>query len=934
MRAILRLSTRLAVLLLVASAPAHAQGPRMVLFEDPELGAERLHYPLLISNARGYRIRCASQADEEAVIRGLGFASVPSQILTAVDPDLVAAAPASNPLLCPSGPAFPIQMFANDGPDGRVYYLQFPTAMGSTAFTDALYVPRCIGLVTELKLDLAQARIADPTPFFQGKIHEISCLTGNAPFGAPPEDFTDWCVKGDRTPAETATVTAVLDATPVGASALGNAAACADADQFLRSVQSLNLNGRGVQSLAPLAALQHLTSLSLVGNAITDLAPLSKLRALTFLDLARNQVSNVVALAPLTTLTRLDLSDNRIQDVRFLSALTLLTSLALDGNALVDLAPLQFLQVLANLSLARNGLTGEKLEPLTALGALSTLDLSQNNIETFTHLGEFASSVEIDLSGNPIATSDGRSFLDLCILHRDEPTPLGQSIRALAELHGGATCSTVSGALLASTTLDLSAKAISDLRPVGGLTHLAVLNLSGNAISDVAPLSGLVNLVDLDLSDNNITDIRPVGPLTRLTRFTAAGNPVALGDFLSACLMRNHEGVLTAPQAAEVGALLDVSGRSACQEARDALRQIQSASASGRGLTTLSYFPILERLESLDLSNNALTNLSALSPLQGLTRLRAQQNQIASMAAVTPLRQLEHLYLDQNPLGSLEGIAALAKLQRVHFSSTGVRSVHPLASLPQLESASMRNLSLIYSGLGDYCLVHKFDAVALGENGAFMAAVESALAAALVDTNDCTAVEQWARTVLILTLNKKSITSVKPIAFFTALQELYLYDNLIQDAQPIASLQNLRKLNLSTNRLTGVPRLDSSQMEQLYLAQNELSQITNLSNLHQLQYLSVKDNRLIDPSPVAGIATLSDPDLRNNQIGAIDKAMSVIPRQPYLKGNPVCQLMIHLPPLNDACRREPPRFLIERVERVELINPRLIRHGVVSPIHP
>ena len=50
--------------------PAHAQGPRVVLFEDPALSAARLHYPLLITEGRGYRIRCVSQNDEEAVIRG------------------------------------------------------------------------------------------------------------------------------------------------------------------------------------------------------------------------------------------------------------------------------------------------------------------------------------------------------------------------------------------------------------------------------------------------------------------------------------------------------------------------------------------------------------------------------------------------------------------------------------------------------------------------------------------------------------------------------------------------------------------------------------------------------------------------------------------------------------------------------------------------
>lgn len=912
MTTIRRLTTGLAALLLAGLGAAHAQSPRVVLFEDPALGAERLHYPLLISEGRGYRILCPSQEDEEAVIRGLGFTSVPSQVLTAVDPDVVGADPAANPLLCPSGPDFPIQTFAKDGPEGRVYYLQFPSAIGSATVTDRLYVPRCPGLTDALEIDLEQALEVDPTPFFTGKIHEISCLTGNGTFPTRATTFAAWCTKTDSSPEELATVKAVLDATPTGSSGLGNPSSCTAADGFLRSVHSLNLNGQGVRSLAPLGVLKHLTSLSLAGNEIDDLAPLAELNALTFLDVADNQVTNVVPLAPLTALTRLNLSDNRIADVRSLSALSLLTSLTLDGNAVLDLSPLQFLQALGDLSLARNGLTGEMLEPLTALGALTRLDVSDNAIETFANLGDFPSTVEIEISGNPIAVAEGGSFLDLCIRDRDDPSPFGQTVRVLADLHGGGTCRSVSDALAATTTLDLSGKGISDVRPVGSLTHLTVLDLSDNAISDVTALSALSDLVDLDISENNVTDVRPLGRLS-LTDFDASGNPVALDDFLAGCVMRHHEAALTPAQAAEVAALLAASGRENCEEANNALRQVQVADVSGRALTTLAYFPVMERLQSLDAASNDLTDLTPLASLPGLTRLWVQQNRLTSMQSVARLRHLESLVLDQNPLPNLQGIQSLAKLERVSFSSTGVRSVQPLESLPLLESATMRNLSLVYGSFGEYCIVNRFDSIALGEERAFVAAIEPALAAAHVDTADCAAVEEWARTVTVLNLNKKSINSVRPIVFFTDLQELHLYDNLVRDAQPIGRLRNLQTLNLSSNRLTSVPRFDSTGLKSLYLADNQISHVGNLSNLTQLTSLNLRGNSLVDPSPVGGLATLSAPDLRNNQITTIPNAVTVLARQPYLKGNPVCQFLVHHGALNEACRKEPPMILVDIV---------------------
>lgn len=892
------------LLLFMGLGVAHAEGERVVLLEDPEVTDNRLHYPLLISNGRGYRIRCPSQQGEEAVIHGMGFATVPSQILTATDPGVVAADPLSNPLLCPQAADYPIKVFAHSGASGPTYYLQFPAGFGSSEFTDRIYVPGCTGIVNALALDLTHAINADPTPFFAGKIHQISCLSGT-PIAVVPETFAAWCVKGDRTDAETATVTAMLDATPGGTSALGNAAACQSANEFLGAVTSLNLNGKAVQSTAPLSVLKHLTNLALAGNEIADISELSKLRSLTFLDLSGNRITSIAALAPLSALTNLNLSDNGISDIRALSALATLTRLKLDGNSVHDLEPLQFMQALSNLSLARNGLTGDRLEPLTALGALTHLDLSSNNIASFENLGEFPSTLEIDLSGNPIAVTGGQSFLDACILHRDAPTPLGQTIRAMIQITGGGTCAEAAAALSASSTLDLSAKAVSALQPVATLTHLTHLNLQGNAITDVSTLSGLGRLVELNLADNNITDIRPIGPLLKLTTFDAKDNPVSVADYLSACLMRNHEGLLSESQAKEVSTLLEISGAATCQQSNDTLRQLQFASVRNRGLTSLAYFRVMENLRSLDVLNNALTDLSDLAPIASLVSLAADNNQIASMTALTALRRLEVLSINGNPLTTLNGIANLQKLKRLYFSNTTVRSVQPLGSLPELQDAGMRNLDLIYQAVKEYCLVHKFDSIALGADRALMIALDSRLEADNVDRSDCDAVDAWASNLKVVTLNKKSLTSVRPLRFFAKLEELYLFDNSITDVAPIASLRELRKLNLARNRLAHLPGLASSGLRELYVSENNLTNLQSVPALGSLTKLVASDNRIPTAASLAGMGSLSYIDLRNNVIANIGAIAPLLARQPYLMGNPVCVLRISLPGFREACTRRP-----------------------------
>lgn len=908
--------TLIAVILGLHRAPALAQSaPQVVLFEDPALGADRLHYPLLIADARGYRIRCATQADEEAVIRGLGFATVPSTILTAIDPAIAAAAPADNPLLCPTAPDFTIKIFAAQSPQGLTHYLQFPAGFGAAGFADRLYVPGCLGLVEALRLDLTTAVSADPTPFFPGKIHTISCLSG-APLPFTPNSFTDWCVDRGRSPAEAATVMALLDASPGGISAMGNPAACAAAESFFRAITTLNLNGKGVQSLAPLATLPHLTSLSLANNQITDISPLSRLTALGFLDLSGNQISNITALLPMSALTRLTLSRNRISDIRTLSALSVLTSLTLDRNSIADLAPLQFLQALTQLSLAGNGLTGPMLEPLTALGQLTTLDLSDNQIASFEFLGALPSTLDIDLTGNPIAASGGQSFLDLCILNRDAATPFGQTIRILIEMHGGGTCMVANNAIQATTTLDLSGKIISDIRPLAPLTHLTNLNLSANAITDIAALSGLVRLTSLDLTDNDITDIHPVAPLLALTRFAAGGNPVVLDDFVSACLMRQHADLLTHDQTIETEALLAASGQAKCQPAADDLAQRTVLTIRDVGLTTLDYFKVLRDIQAIDLSGNGLNDVVGLQGLSGLTRIVARSNNIASLNSFRPIRGLEQLILDENPINSLIGIGDLTKLKRLHVSNTNVRSVLPLGELPLLENVEMRNLALNYDSMREYCIVNRFDPIALGAVRPFMAALESRLVADHVDSTDCIAVEFWANAQRGLSLNKQSIISVEPIVFFPNLEELYLFDNQIEDAGPIASLRSLAKLNLSSNRLTSLPIFGAVTMREIYLANNAITDVTPLAALTFLSTIDLSDNRVPFITPLLANSAVLAFDLRNNQIAINQMADIPVLDRAYMGGNPVCQNFFFLPniPFNQivaACQRVPPLIIFD-----------------------
>ncbi|MBS0125390.1 leucine-rich repeat domain-containing protein [Thetidibacter halocola] len=919
------------VLAAVAGRPAVAQ-TEVFLVNDPAITDGRLHYPVLISDGRGYRIRCQSPSVEEDVIRGLGFLTVPGQILDPTDPRIVDARMHENPLLCPQSADFPMQLFVATTSEGSQYFLQIAEDFGSAEFTGRIYQPGCLGLVEALNVDLASAVELDPRPLFPNKTHKIVCRSGDPVTDPVPKDFTAWCTSQSLSDEQEATVRAVLDATPEGASAIGNLAACQQATAFLASITTLNLDESGASDLGPLSVLTGLQNLSLSNNGATlvNVGPLADLSELRFLDLSRNAIRNVTGLAPLVNLSSLNLAENDISDIRQLSSLTGLGVLDLSGNTVGDLSPLEFMTTLATLSLAENGLTGGQLAPLAALGSLEALDLSDNAIEDFSILAAFSSAVSIDLTGNPGVGSASASFLDICVLFRDEPSPLGHTIRQM--LIDSETCQAAANRLNSVSSVDLSARSISDLQPLTTLKHLTQLNLSGNAITNVGPLSQLTALTSLDLATNSITDIKPIAPLVNLTAFSAAGNPVNIDDYLSACLMRNEPDFLTPAQSAEVQALLDESFGTGCLASNTHLGGVPSIDLADRGLTTLQYVPVLKEARLVKLDNNQIRDVRILAELPRLVDLRLKDTLVDDNAGLETLTRLTNLDLSDTPVERLNFLVLLRQLEHLNIRNTQVRNIRQLANLSTLRTVTLWGLDITYFNVRDYCLVHRFTAGMLGPVRATMDAVIAQANADNVDTDDCVAVEDWAAALTDLNLNRKSISALDPLRHFTSLQELLLFDNNISDITPIANLRHLINLSLGSNKLTQVPQVNASGLKTLYLSNNRIVQTHALTSYPGLQKLNLSDNLIQQTSHIVPLSQLTYLNLMNNKIADVGNAMAVIGRSPYLKGNPVCSLNHGIPVLAGACTRL--HLITEHIVIDGLLNNRLINRDFIIVPNP
>ena len=118
-----------------------------------------------------------------------------------------------------------------------------------------------------------------------------------------------------------------------------------------------------------------------------------------------------------------------------------------------------------------------------------------------------------------------------------------------------------------------------------------------------------------------------------------------------------------------------------------------------------------------------------------------------------------------------------------------------------------------------------------------------------------------------LDINHFQISDLSPIAAFTRLTDLRLYDNQISDLSPLASLTGLTVLWLQNNQISDLSPLASlTRLTKLFLSENQITDISPLASLTGLTDLFLDRNQIADLSPLATLTELIELILRGNQI--------------------------------------------------------------------
>ncbi|MHC4645166.1 MAG: leucine-rich repeat domain-containing protein [Planctomycetota bacterium] len=122
-------------------------------------------------------------------------------------------------------------------------------------------------------------------------------------------------------------------------------------------------------------------------------------------------------------------------------------------------------------------------------------------------------------------------------------------------------------------------------------------------------------------------------------------------------------------------------------------------------------------------------------------------------------------------------------------------------------------------------------------------------------------------TDLSLGRNKIADSNLMALAALTNLERLYLDDNQISDMTGLASLRKLSRLQIMNNHLTDISPLSHlSEMTSLWLNGNRIADLSPLAGLTQLEGLSLAGNRISDVGDLAGLKNLAHLDLKGNQL--------------------------------------------------------------------
>ena len=451
--------------------------------------------------------------------------------------------------------------------------------------------------------------------------------------------------------------------------------------------------------------------------------------------------------------------------------------------------------------------------------------------------------------------------------------------------------------IAATTTIDVSSKSIADLKGIEHFTALETLSCGDNQltslnVSNNTALTGLScggnQLTSLDVSKNTALTWLSCGysQLTSLdvSKNTALTSLGCIGNQLTS---------------------LEVSKNTALTELLCYFNQLTSLDVSR-----------CTALKDLECSYNQLTSLDV-SKNTALTGLGCSGNRLTSLD-VSQNTALTWLNCNDNQLTSLDVSSKNTALERLNCRANKIKSKEMDAlveSLPMVESGKFYVINTKYKNEGNVCTksqvgiakgkgwtVYDYNGGNSQEYEGSEDAAESLLLNAenFPDANFRAALASWlgisegdeitaekiaATTTLYVT--GESIADLTGIEHFTALKELYCYDNQLTTLD-VSKNTALTKLSCFINQLTSLDVSQNIALTGLYCGYNQLTALDVSKNI-ALTGLDCSSNQLtsLDVSKNTALTRLY---CDNNQLTALDVSQNTALTRLSCSGNQLTSL--------------------------------------------
>jgi len=118
-----------------------------------------------------------------------------------------------------------------------------------------------------------------------------------------------------------------------------------------------------------------------------------------------------------------------------------------------------------------------------------------------------------------------------------------------------------------------------------------------------------------------------------------------------------------------------------------------------------------------------------------------------------------------------------------------------------------------------------------------------------------------------LHLEKNSISNIEPLRQLTNLEELYLDNNDIRDINALENIISIENLSLSSNRIEDISDLkDLKNLEKLKLDSNDIMDIGPLAEINKLKYINLIGNKINNIDKLNKLVNLNSLYLENNLI--------------------------------------------------------------------